>query len=179
LGGSHGKRSIYEAGFRTPIIFSWPGRVAANVTRDDLVSSVDIVPTLLDYAAVSAPDWLPGHSLYSVLERGAPWVRKQVFGWTVSLRLDQPDGGRADKSFAPAAFVRGRRWRYIWRPRAKVDELYDMDSDPGESRNLAPSSPDVASRHRESIEEWMRNMREGVRVMEAELDAQGTESTNP
>jgi uncharacterized sulfatase len=78
--GPRGKKTIYEIGFRTPIILHWPGRIRGGERRGELVSTVDVFPTLLDYAGASAPPDRPGHSLRPLLEGGAAWPRKSVIG---------------------------------------------------------------------------------------------------
>ena len=63
VGVAKGKGTLYELGFRTPIIFHWPGRVPEGVVRDDLVSSLDLFPTILEYAGLESPPDRRGRSL--------------------------------------------------------------------------------------------------------------------
>jgi len=80
LGGSRGKATASEPGFRTPIIFSWPGHVRAGEIRSELVSSVDLVPTILDFVGVRRGPNLPGKSLYPLLSGTGGFDRKAVVG---------------------------------------------------------------------------------------------------
>ena len=63
---------MHELGFRTPIVFYWSGRVPAGQTRNELVSTLDLLPTLLDYAGLATlPGDAPGNTtLVSCLPLG-------------------------------------------------------------------------------------------------------------
>lgn len=79
-GGPRGKLSLHDQAFRTPIVLTMPGKIRPQVFAKDLVSSVDLVPTILDYAGVSAPEELPGHSLRPIVERRASSPREALIG---------------------------------------------------------------------------------------------------
>jgi N-sulfoglucosamine sulfohydrolase len=64
-----GKLTCYEPGVRIPLVVRWPGAPAQSAGRRELVSTVDLMPTILEAAGVSAPDRLPGRSL-AALARG-------------------------------------------------------------------------------------------------------------
>lgn len=64
---TRGKTTCYEAGLRVPFIVRWPGVSRAHVS-EQLVSSVDIYPTILDAAGIELPDGLHGRSLRPVLQ---------------------------------------------------------------------------------------------------------------
>jgi len=51
-GGPREKRWVYEAGIHLPLIIRWPGRVRAGTVREDLISWVDLAPTILDLAGI-------------------------------------------------------------------------------------------------------------------------------
>jgi arylsulfatase A-like enzyme len=173
--GERGKKSMYELGFRTPIILSWPGHVPAGVVRDQLVSAVDLFPTLLDYAqpraakpraaqpraaALELPPGRPGHSLRPLLEGGADWPRTEVIGAMSKVRMsskrpaDRPAPNYNDRE--PAYFLRSRDWYYIWREDWGSEELYDVHLDPRQVRDLAAEQPELTRRLRARIEDWKR-----------------------
>jgi N-sulfoglucosamine sulfohydrolase len=64
---ARGKVSVYENGIRTPFIIHWPGVTHAGQVNKAMVSTVDILPTILDAAGVSIPAHVQGMSLRSVL----------------------------------------------------------------------------------------------------------------
>lgn len=159
LGGSRGKFSIYEQGFRTPIIFSWPGRLPAGQSHATLVSTVDLFPTILEFAGVKehASD-RTGLSLYGHLMDGRDFARDRVIGGMSRLRQDDADVGLDIWAFIAkeeAYFVRDRRWRYIWHKDRQREDLFEIENDPLEREDVLAQNPELARRFRGEIEEWI------------------------
>jgi arylsulfatase A-like enzyme len=65
-----GKRTCYENGLRIPLLVRWPGVTKAGRVRQELVSTIDLVPTFLDAAGAAPIAGLPGRSLRPLFERG-------------------------------------------------------------------------------------------------------------
>jgi len=140
-----GKCTSFEAGTRVPMIVRWSGRLDPRVSRD-LVSAVDIFPTVLEVADITPPGGLPGLSLLPVLE-GEPAVwRNEIF---TEYNSHEP------RMFDPQRAVRSGKYKLIqtllrdpgleWpgefdlekfrtvQSRAGQEEfvqLYDLESDP-------------------------------------------------
>ena len=157
LGGHQGKMSLYEAGFRTPVLFNWPGRIPAGARRDDLVSIVDLFPTLLDYAGAppSANPDRPGVDLREILEGNPAPLRSELIGTAGTLRSDrdgEPRGG---------SFLRTQRWHYLWYNDGR-EALFDLEADPDEKRDVAAQHPGVTQTSRERIRRWKKRMVESV-----------------
>ncbi|MDJ0847616.1 MAG: sulfatase-like hydrolase/transferase [Myxococcota bacterium] len=138
--GPRGKRTMYEIGWRTPLVFHWPGVVPEKVRSDALVSSLDLFPTLLDYAGAAAPEGRSGRSLRAVIQEGAPWSRERIVGSQVAPRIE--DAPAAARSNAPgtlprAFFVRDREWWYVWYPHRSTEELYSVRDDLRAARDLS------------------------------------------
>ena len=79
---SRGKCSVYEAGLRVPLIVRWPRRAKAGHVARELVSSLDLLPTILRACGLDVPRELPGKPLQALLEGRAHKLRKHVFGIT-------------------------------------------------------------------------------------------------
>lgn len=76
---SRGKTTSYEFGLRVPMIVRWPGHIEPGLVWEQLVSSIDILPTILEAVDIDAPTNLPGRSLLPLAgETDAPW-REYVF----------------------------------------------------------------------------------------------------
>jgi len=122
--GSWGKHLPYEASARIPMLVRLPGRTEPGRVCDDLVSLLDILPTALDVAEMpAAAGELPGRSLLGREGGGLKEPRKRLvieYGREESRWLALHDG----------------RWRYARYLRDGWEELYDLESDPGEERNL-------------------------------------------
>lgn len=151
--GPRGKGTLYDLGFRTPIVLRWPGFVPAGVVRDELVSAVDLFPTFLDYAGIPVPPNSPGHSLRPILEGEGRWPREAVVEAMTGVR-----GGVGPYEPRPERgwFVRRDRWHYLWYEHAG-EELYDVVADPREQRDLSREKKALAARFRHEIQLWRRN----------------------
>ena len=137
LGGPGGKLSIHELGFRTPLVFSWPGVIPGGRRDGRLVSSLDLFPTLLELAGAPPPASPFGRSLVpALLGREGHW-RDHLVGNASGLR---EDGAEAPES---AWFLRTPEWRFVSGGRDRPERLYRIEEDPGEGHDLAAQNPDV------------------------------------
>lgn len=127
------KRSCHEASIRIPMIMQGPG---INGMKDvyEMVSLVDIAPTLLDLAGLQVPEQMQGKSLKPLIERTCKDWENEVF-----LQISERGCGRA---------IRTERWKYcVYDPTRSGREpageryveyqLYDLYADPHEKVNLA------------------------------------------
>lgn len=149
LDAAHGfehKSLSYEESARVPFIVSWPGHTPCRVDTRHLVSaSVDLLPTLCDYASIEAPKGLPGRSVRGLVEEGGQ------AGWREDVVIECGDS-RA---------VRTSRYKYtLFEGVAPREMLIDMEKDPGEMTNLAadPAFAKVVADHRARLrrhgEQW-------------------------
>jgi len=76
---SRGKTTLYEGGVKVPFIVRWPGRGKRGLVSDKLVSSIDILPTVLDAIGIHAPKNLPGLSLAPLCEGKSVAWREYLF----------------------------------------------------------------------------------------------------
>ena len=74
-----GKRTSYEGGLRVPLIIRWPGNTQPGIVRNELVSTLDLMPTLLQAAGIKVPDGLAGRSLKPLLRQGDSEWRDYLF----------------------------------------------------------------------------------------------------
>jgi len=81
--GEHGwfdKRFVYDESFKTPLLVSWPGKIAAGTTSDEMVQNLDFAQTFLDIAGVEAPNDMQGESLVPLLTgKIEDWTREAVY----------------------------------------------------------------------------------------------------
>lgn len=144
-----GKGSAYEGGVRVPWVVRWPGVVPPGTRSDQPVVTQDLYPTIL--AATGAgttgkhPDRvreLDGIDLASVLVgRQAPTDSK---GSDRAILFHQPHTwGARGPGIEPYSAIRWRQWKLIYFHADRRFELYDLDSDLGESRELSGERPEV------------------------------------
>lgn len=155
------KYSPFEDGLRTPILLRWDG-VIAPATHETLVSSVDLLPTVLEAVGAPLPE-LPGRSLLAVAKGGQTLADQPVFGEIYpgdASVLGQPARDIAyrwvrhgrHKLIVPHLHGQARPWNDYLREPA----LFDVVADPGEARNLAddPTQAVTLRRLRERLDAW-------------------------
>lgn len=185
--GDHGvpftraKTTSYEAGLAVPFVVRWPGVGRAGLRSADFVSSVDLVPTIMDAVGAACPP-VAGRTLRAVVQGETPP------DWRTMLFADYTS--HAKDHFYPRRTVRNGRFKLIHnldagrpnpvpyieairpRPGVVVDprmaaaykttehppewELYDLGKDPHELANLAenPEHADVLKRLRTALRQW-------------------------
>jgi arylsulfatase A-like enzyme len=158
--------SMYDCMTRVPLVLSWPGTLPEGRTQDELVTTIDVVPTLLRLAGVEAPPaltvdavnarGLPGTGTGSLPAREAVFAEYAAGGPYVSeiasdlMDVDRTGGVprlpylRARECEGRLKMVRTQRWKYVYDPGDPIDELYDLAADPWELTNLA-ARPDCAA----------------------------------
>lgn len=145
--GEHGEKTHgllpYEATLRVPMIIK--AAVGRQVPRGlhGPATLADLAPTLLDLAGASAAG-VPGRSLFDAAPRGA----FEAYGEAVAPALDF--------NWAPLFALRRGTWKIVAGPRgegdATGDALYDLTSDPHETRNVAGDHPREANQLRETLD---------------------------
>lgn len=135
------KHTNYEQANRIPILISAPGVTAAGSSTRQPAESVDIFPTLAELAGLPVPTGaqpIDGISLVPVLKDPAVRVRDHAYHAYPKSKL-----GRAIRTER----YRLVEWKKIGQGKSEAEyELYDYQSDPLETQNLAATSPDVVDR---------------------------------
>jgi uncharacterized sulfatase len=157
------KQTPYEGGIRTPIMYRWPGKIASGVS-EELVSSLDIYPTILAASGNPVPADLPGLDLMPRLSDGVPIKRETIFG--ESFAHDIADVENPEASLLFRWCIEGR-WKLLLtydgevnryastHPRTeKRPQLFDLVADPSEQKNLAAENPEVVARLVKQIDAW-------------------------
>ena len=148
--GEHGwfdKRFMYEESFRTPLVIRLPGGARGDIV--EMVQNIDYAPTFLELAGVAVPDDMQGLSLLPLLKGGHPadWRRSLYYHF-----YEYPAEHMVRRHYG----ARNDRWKLIhfyndidqW-------ELYDLQEDPHELRNLY-GLPEYAAPRREMTDELVR-----------------------
>ena len=152
------KGTVYEGGIRVPFYVRWKGELTAGRKVDTPAAHIDITPTLLDTCGVPAKAVkFDGRSVLSQL-RGdtVDWPDRHLFfQWH---RGDVPD---LERAFA----VRGQRYKLVQAAGVQVGkftpkfELFDIDKDPFEQKDLAVDKPDLVREYRERYADWYRDVK--------------------
>jgi len=141
-----GKGWVYEGGIREPWIVRAPGVTRPGTISDAVITSPDLAPTLLELAGLPPrPErFVDGRSFAPAL-RGDAFARGPVF-WHYPHYSNQGGG--------PAGAVREGSLKLVeWYEDGRV-ELFDLERDPGETRDLAAERPNDAARLRSQLAAW-------------------------
>ncbi|HKB01395.1 MAG TPA: sulfatase-like hydrolase/transferase [Gemmataceae bacterium] len=144
------KNTPYDAGVRTPVILHWEGHTKAG-RYADLVSTVDLAPTVLAAADLRAPKSMAGVSLLQTAAGQGGLKRDAVFGEIYVHTAVKVEDPRANLTHR---WVRVADWKLIVpvKKDAKA-ELYQLGEDPHEKTNLADKHPEVVERLRKRLAE--------------------------
>ncbi len=179
-----GKLTTFEGGVRVPFIARWPGKVPAARTCNDLVTGLDVLPTLaklidspLPKLKIDGQDLSPlllgasgakgrerfiyysGSELHAV--RSGKWKLHLPHEYLTVNGPPGVDGKPANfANMAPNSIeesgIRGIASRHGYKVETLGLSLFDLDADPGETKNLVEQHPDVVKRL-ESVADEFRN----------------------
>jgi N-acetylglucosamine-6-sulfatase len=135
--GEHGlidKRTAYEESMRVPMIAHCPELFQAGTKIKQVVANIDIAPTVLEAAGLQAPKTMDGRSFMAVAQgKPAGWRDYLLYEYYWERNYPQTPTIHA---------LRGDRYKYIrYQGLWDTDELYDLQADPRETKNLI-NSPD-------------------------------------
>lgn len=139
--GEHGlidKRTAYEASIRVPLIMQLPKQLHAGTKLDEIVSNIDIGPTLLEAAGVDTPAQMDGQSFWKLATKDdtkSPWRNELLYEYYWEWNYPQ----------TPTVFaLRDERYKFIrYHGLWDTDELYDVRNDPDERNNLIRTADHV------------------------------------
>ena len=148
------KYTLYEGGLRVPLIISWPGKIQSGRLSGNVVSAMDLFPTICAAAGVGVPENLDGQNILPLLTGEAPSLQHKTLIWDTSHE----------------SAVRQGKWKLHT---AKSNEhakrqgvdlelgefLYDLNSDPGEAKNLSKTHPDILARLKKTHADWRTSLK--------------------
>ena len=144
--GYYDHHGLYEGNIHVPLIMFWPGKLPRGRRVPGFVQNLDLAPTILDLAGLPDRDNMEGLSLVP-----------PIFG----VR----DGNYDELYFSEATWevkraIRTERWKFIdsieqdphGRP---MQELFDLQADPAEQRNIAEEQPGVVQELNGKLQSWI------------------------
>jgi arylsulfatase A-like enzyme len=136
-----GKGQMFEGGIRVPCIVRYPQRIAAGRSCDEFLTTLEIVPTLLNLTGVKPPEGvvMDGFDMMPAIADGQPSPRREMF-WQ----------RRADKA------ARVGHWK--WVESARGGGLFDLANDIGESRDLSSEHPEKLEELKARFSRWRAEM---------------------
>ena len=148
------KRSQYDGGIRTPIIFHWPSKIQPQRDDTQLASTIDLVPTVLNLVGLPKDDSLPGVNL---TDKPAVAARGPLFGEIFEHDIVEMDNPRSSLMYR---WVIDGQMKLIVPETTRVPgaavELYDLAKDPTEESNLAEQRTDVVKSLHDKLDRWWK-----------------------
>jgi arylsulfatase B len=147
------KYTLYEGGTRVPLIISQPGTLPENKVSDNVVSALDLLPTLLGVAGKETPEFTDGIDIMPILTGKDPNREHNVLHWKTAdewsvrqgdWKLHQVDGPGSSESemveLELGTFLR------------------NLEEDPSESKNYADQRPEIVTELQQLYYSWVADL---------------------
>lgn len=169
----HGKATLHDYGMRVPMLVQWKGKIKPGTEYEGLVANIDFAPTILDVCGITPPaDYqMDGVSFKSVLAGSQKPIRQVLFGelghsrgvktkeWKyiavrypehLQKRVDRGetfkgfDGNQLDRPYLTRNGHLGHHASKKNPHYFDADQLYNLKTDPAETKNVFEGNPEVA-----------------------------------
>jgi arylsulfatase A-like enzyme len=191
-----GKQFLYEGGIRVPLIVRWPDRLRGGTIREDLISGIDVTAAILAAAGAEVPGTMQGRDFLSASAKPRQHIfaaRDRCDIATERMRCVRDSRYKYIRNFLPAIPYMQRNpykekeyptWNLVKKLKAEgklnavqslfaaeskpVEELYDLQADPHEIRNLAESADQRERLHsmRDLLDKWIADTGDKGYIME-------------
>jgi arylsulfatase A-like enzyme len=178
----HGQ-TVYGELTQVPLVMHWPAGLRTPRVVDEIVQSIDVMPTLLELSGIAAPNGLQGQSLGPLLEESTGGV--QAHSWqrrpaiTEKLATDPRKGAAPPPHDTESFAINDGQWKLIRnsaRPRGGPEfELYDFAKDPLNRTDVAAQHPDIVARLSKALDGW-KQMAERAKL---KPDTETTKNLSP
>lgn len=160
------KSSLYEGGIRVPMFIRGP-KVIANSSVTEPVIGYDLFPTFCRWAGVNTlPTALEGVDISALVSAGA----KAKFKRSNPLYFHFPHYGGGPEASPQSALIDGK-WKLLYRYGQDAPELYDLDTDISESKNLAESNPAKAQELSKALMSYLKTTKAQFPTKNPDYDA--------
>lgn len=139
------KGTVWEGGHRVPAIAWWPNKIEEGRVSDNVIMTMDLLPTIAKITGTKAPKDIDGIDISKHLLNGSKIKRRDLF-W-------EHGNNRA---------VRSGDWKLVLPNGAERPQLYNLKEDIGETKDLSEIYPDITSELLEELNSWYLEVSEGV-----------------
>jgi len=160
LGQRGMKKSLYEGGSHEPFFVRWPEKIpAGKVNSSTELAAVDCFPTLCTLAGVRMPDGaeLDGEDM-SRAWLGGDGVRTKPLFWEYGRNATSYIYPEDPYDKSPNVAVRDGKWKLLVQADGSGTELFDLSTDPNETKNVAGEHPDVIKRLAAAALDWRKSL---------------------
>jgi len=142
-----GKGTLYEGGLRVPLIIRWPERTKPGAECAAQVTSQDFFPTLADALGQTNAPRHDGVSLLPLLKNSKAPLKREALFWHYPHYYPR---------MTPASAIRAGDWKLIHYYEDNRMELFNLKTDPAETKNLAATQSAKAKALREKLDAWRK-----------------------
>jgi len=143
-----GKGSLYEGGVRIPMLIRYPGNTVPGSVCDEAVSTIDILPTIMQILNISEPDQnikTDGISIFSLMKNPDTRLNRDYLFWHYPHYYS---------TTSPVSSARQGEWKLLEYFEDGHVELYNLKDDPGEMNDLSDEMPDKTSKLLDALRNW-------------------------
>ena len=150
-----GKATMYEGGVRVPLVYYMPGKYEGGTWCDQVVSSVDHLPTLAKITGNTVPDDIDGLDITDILSNpGRETIeRTLIWHYPFNVKVKHPNN---NLPLTPHSGMRKGDYKLLWDWHGKV-ELYNIIKDPYENVDLTGELPELKSSMINELQDWLQN----------------------
>lgn len=136
----------YKELYNVPMILYIPGMEPARKVIPDLLSTAAVPGTLLEAAGLPVSDRFEGGSFLPLIQRKERPAEEKVFF----------EHYKAYWGFHPFRGVQTTKWKYVFYYQEALEEMYDLEADPDENRNVAgrPEFDETRRRLKDEVDRW-------------------------
>ena len=145
-----------------PLILRWPGHVpAGRIDETTVMGSVDFFPMFCKLTGVPMPvdASFDGEDLSGAFF-GKPATRQKPLFWEYGRNTNSFDFPRIARDRSPNVAMRDGKWKLLVNADGSGLELYDLDADRNETKNVAEANPEIARRLRDAALGWRKSLPE-------------------
>lgn len=163
--GDHGEHDhgllLYQTTSRVPLIMAHPNSSSSGVRREEVVSLVDILPTVVDAIGLSLPENVQGQSLWPLIGGDGIFDERPIYAETHYPKLHF--------GWSSLTALQNRQFQLI---QSSEPELYDLVSDPQQERNIFTTNSAIAQRLTRELERLVEQLGQGAMEAASAPDAE-------
>ncbi|CAN0578746.1 unnamed protein product, partial [Laminaria digitata] len=158
------KGMLYEGGIRVPLAVKWPAAVPQGREIDTPVIGTDFYPTFAEIVGFDVPDEADGVSLVALM-KGDTEIETRNLHWHFPAYLEKAGPMTNPWRTTPAASIRRGAFKLIEFFEDGSLELYNLDTDRGETTNLAEEMPGKVEELHQMMKQWREDVGADMPVM--------------
>lgn len=147
------KYLLYEGGIRVPMIISYKGKFLSDQVMDNVVSGMDILPTICNALGIEIPANVDGMDLVPLLTGTNRKLHHETLIWDTNQETAVRQG-----NWKLRTATKDNHAQYEMVELELGEFLYDLEKDPGETTNLIEEHPEIYRKLKQEYRDWRENL---------------------